>query len=106
MAEMRKVILVEVSTLKATMQKLYDKFLIVHKVVVHQYGFQWWRRNIVQTLEDIHAAIAQVQEWTMRYKGALLHLPKMMKPQLELDKAKIWIQIQNYENRTLFISSI
>ena len=71
------------------MQKLYDGFITVHKLVVHLYGFQQRSKRVVWTLKEIHAAITHVQEWTMRYKGALLYLPKMMKPQAELDKARI-----------------
>ena len=40
MDEMRKVIFVEVSTLETTMQKLYDRFVTMHKAVVHLYDFQ------------------------------------------------------------------
>lgn len=72
MVEMRKVILVEVSTLEATMQKLYEGFVIVHKVVVILHGFQQWRKMFFQTLVDIHVAIAHVQEWTLWYKRATL----------------------------------
>ena len=39
MAEMRKVILTKVSTLEATMQKIYNRFVTVHKAVFHLFGF-------------------------------------------------------------------
>lgn len=38
--EMRKEILAKVSTLEAAMQNLYDRFITVHKEVVHLHGFQ------------------------------------------------------------------
>jgi len=40
MAEIRKVILIEVSTLEATMRKIYEGFVIVHKANVHLYSFE------------------------------------------------------------------
>lgn len=84
---MRKVILVEVSTPETTMWKLYDKFVTVHKEVVHLYGFQQQSTNIVQTFKGINTAITHVYEWTMRYKGATHYLQKIMKPQADLEKA-------------------
>lgn len=39
MVEMKKVILVEVSTLETTIQKIYDRFFIVCKVDLHLYAF-------------------------------------------------------------------
>lgn len=42
----------------------------------------------------------------MRYKGALLHLHKIMKPQVELEKEHIWCQIYNYEEIPPPITSI
>lgn len=106
MAEIRKVILIEVSTLEATMRKIYEGFVIVHKANVHLYSFEGQSRNIFQTLRDIHATISHVKEQKMNYKGASLHFPKMMKLQAQLDKEKIQMQIQNYKQLTPFISSI
>lgn len=60
MAEMKKFILVELSTLETTMWKLYDKFFIVHKEVVHLYGFQQGCMKISQNIKNIHVAIAHV----------------------------------------------
>jgi len=79
MVEMRKAILAEVSTQEATMRKFYDGFITMHKAVVHLHGFQQWRKRFVQALTDIHATIAHVQKWTMRYEGAPLYLPKIKK---------------------------
>jgi len=42
----------------------------------------------------------------MQYKGAPLQLPKKMKPQVELEKAKVWMLIQNYEKLAPFVSNI
>lgn len=68
MADMRKVILAEVSTLETTMQILYDGFVTLHKVVVSVHGLQQRSKEFVQTLTNIHFVIAHVQEWTMWYK--------------------------------------
>lgn len=53
MGEMRKVILVEVTTLEETMWKLYDGFVTVHKEVICVYGLQQWSEDFVQTLKNI-----------------------------------------------------
>lgn len=97
MAEMTRGILANVSTLEATMWKLYDRFVTIHKEVVHLFGFQRQRKNILQTLRGIQTAIDHVQEWIIRYKGVSLHFLKMMKLQVELDKPKIKMHIQNSE---------
>ena len=47
-----------------------------------------------------------MQTWMMRYKGSLLHLPKMMKPRVVKLKARIWSQIRNYEELPQLITSI
>lgn len=39
MEEMRKAILAEVLALEATMRRICDGFVTVHKVVVHLFGF-------------------------------------------------------------------
>lgn len=53
---------------------------------------------------NIH--LDHVQTWTMRYKGAPPHLHKMMNLKVELDKACIRSQIQNYEELSPLITSI
>ncbi len=68
MGEMRKAILVEVSTLEGTMCKLYDIIVIVYKEVVYVHVLQQWGREFVQTLKKMHVSITHVQEWKMRYK--------------------------------------
>lgn len=81
--------LAEVSTLGDTMWKLYDGFVTMHKAIVCVHGLQQQSKEFVQTLKNIHATIAHVQEWIMQYKGALLDLVKKMKPHAELEKAKV-----------------
>lgn len=105
-AEMKMTILVEVSSLEIVTRRLYDRLITVHKAVVHLHGHQQHCTKIARTLADIHIAVDQVQTWTMRYKGAPLHLHKMMKPHVELDKACIQIQIWNYEELPPLITSI
>lgn len=68
----------------------------MHKAVVRVHGLQRIK-EFVQTLKNIHAAIAHVQEWIMRYKGVSLHLSKKMKLQAELEKTKVQMLIQNSE---------
>lgn len=64
--EMRTMILSEVSTLGDTLWKLYDGFFTVHKEVFHLHCLHQWSKEFVQTLKNIHASIAHVQEWTMQ----------------------------------------
>lgn len=80
MAEMRKVILAEVLTLRTATWKIYDKFVTVYMGIFHLYGFQQQCMKIAQTLKEIHGAIAHVQEWTMKYQRELLYFHKIMKP--------------------------
>lgn len=40
MTEMKKSIMVEISTLEATMRTMYRIFVTVHKVIFHLYGIQ------------------------------------------------------------------
>jgi len=47
-------------TLETTMQKLYDKFVTAHKVIVCVHGLQQWSKEFVQTLRNTHATIAIV----------------------------------------------
>lgn len=47
-----------------------------------------------------------VQEWKMRYKGASFYLQKIMKPQVDLDKAQSHMLIWNYEKLHLLITKI
>lgn len=54
----------------------------------------------------MHVIIDHVQTWTMRYKGTPLHLQKMMKPQVALDKACIQSLIQNYEELSPLITNV
>ena len=88
------------------MQKLYDGFVTMCKEVVHVHVLQQQSKDIVQTLKNIHATIAHVQKWKMRYKGAPPKLVNKMKPHIEPEKEKVWMLIQNYEQLTPFISGI
>jgi len=46
---------------------------------------------------NMHDATDGMQTWTMKYKGSPLHLPKMIRFNAVDLKARIRIQIQNYE---------
>lgn len=78
-AELKKEILEEVLSLDTVTWALYSKFSTVHQVVVHLHGWQHpcVRRDCI--LKNIHVVIDNMRAWMMEYKGALLHLPKMMK---------------------------
>ena len=78
-AELKKEILDEVLSLDTVMRELYSKFGIVHKAVVHLYGHQQHYTKITRTLTYIHEIVDHVQTWKIRYKGAPLHLHKIMK---------------------------
>jgi len=57
-------------------------------------------------MTNLHAVVDYMQEWTMRYKGAPLHLPKMMKFSAVELKAHIQSHFQNYEELSQLITSI
>ena len=57
-------------------------------------------------LANLHVSIDYMQKWTMRYKGAPLHLPNMMKPRVVNLKARIRSQIKKYEELPELITSI
>jgi len=57
---METTILAELSTLGDTMQNLYDLFFTFHKEVVCVHELQKRRKEFVQMLKNIHAAIAHV----------------------------------------------
>jgi len=78
--ELKKAILDEVLSLETVMQALYSKFGIVHKAVVHLNGWKQRSARRACILSNMHTVVDYMQTWTMRYKGAPLHLPKMMKP--------------------------
>lgn len=77
------------SVLGDTMWNIYDEFVTVHKEVVCFNGLQKWRKEFVQTLKNIRATITHVKEWIMGYKGAPIDLEQKMKPEVELEKAKV-----------------
>lgn len=43
------------------MQKLYNEFVTMHKLVFHLYGFQQQSRRIVKTLKEMHYITIHVQ---------------------------------------------
>lgn len=88
------------------MRALYSRVGIVHKAVVHLNGWQQCCARRAHILSNLHTSIDHMQTWTMKYKGAPLHFPKMMKPmEVEL-KACIWSQTQNYEELQQLITSL
>lgn len=57
-------------------------------------------------LVDINTTVDHVHTWMMMYKGAPLHLHKMMKPQVELEKPCIQSLIWNYEELLPLVTSV
>jgi len=104
--ELKKVILDEVFSLETVTQALYSKFGIVHKAVVHLNVWQQCCARRAHILSNFHTDVDYMQTWTMRYKGASLHLPKMMKPKAIEIKERIPSQIWNYEELSQLITSL
>ena len=88
-AELKKSILDEVLSLETIMRALYSKFGTVHKVVAHLNRWKQWCAKRERILSNMHASIDYMQMWAIRYKGAPLHLSKMMKPRAVELKARI-----------------
>lgn len=57
-------------------------------------------------LSNLHFVVNHMQTWTMRYKGTLLHLLKMIKPRVVDQNAHIQSQIWNYEELPQLITSL
>lgn len=52
--EMKKVILSKVSTLETIMERLYDRFVTMHKAIFHLHGHQQCYINITCTLTNMY----------------------------------------------------
>jgi len=78
-AELKNEILDEVLSLDTIMWELYSKFGTMHEAVVHLHRWQQWCARRTCILKNIHVVVDNMQAWMMNYKGALLHLLKMMK---------------------------
>lgn len=104
--ELKKAILDEVLSLEKFMQVLYSKFGTMHKVVVHLNGWQRRCARRACIFSNVHNSLNYMQTWKMRYKGASLHLPKMMKPKAFTLKIRVWSQIRNYEDLPHLITSL
>lgn len=77
----------------------------MHKEVIHMHGLQVKCKYFVKTLRNVQAAITFVHEWSIQYKGALLELGKMKMQEVELEKTKVCMLIQNNKQFTSFISN-
>lgn len=78
--KLKNALLDQVLSFDTIMQALYSNFATMHKAVVHLNRWQQQCARRVHTMTNIHAAINDIQTWTMKYKGAPLHLAKMMRP--------------------------
>jgi len=88
------------------MQELYSKFGTMYKAAVHLNGWQQQCARRAHILSNVHVDVDYMQTLTMRYKGAPLHLHKIMKPRVVKLKARIQSQIQNYEDLPQLITSL
>ena len=104
--ELKKEILDEVLSLDTVMWLLYSKFGTVHKLIIHLNGWQQRCARREHSLLNVHVIVDYMQTWMIRYKGALLHLPKMMNPRAVDLQERIWCQIQNYEELPQLITSL
>ena len=105
-AELKKAILDDVLSLDTVMQAMYSRFGNVNKAVFHINGWQQRCARRARIFSNVHVVVDYMQTWTMRYKGAPLHLPKMMKPKVVKLKAHIRSQIWNYEYLPQLITSL
>lgn len=78
-AELKRAILDDVLSLDIVMQALYSKFSTVHQAIAHLHDWQHQCVRRAHILKKIHAIVDNMQTWMMKYKGAPLHLPKMMR---------------------------
>lgn len=88
------------------MQALYSNFGTLHNVVVHLHGWQQRCARITRILANLHAIVDDMQAWMMKYKGAPLQFPKMMRANAVEMKQRIQSQIENYEELSEPITSI
>jgi len=88
-AELKKEFLDEVLSLNIVMRALYSKFGIMHKAFVHLNGWQQRYARRACILMNVHVVVDDMQTWTMKYKGARLHFPKMMRVNEVKLKARI-----------------
>ncbi len=105
-AALNKAILDELLYLDTVMQEFYSKFGPMHKAVIHLNRWQQGFSRRAHTLTRLHIYVDYMQEWMMRYKGALLDLPKMMKASVVELKGHIRSQIRNYEEPSQLITNI
>jgi len=105
-AKLKKEILDEVLSLEKVMRELYSKFGTVHQAVIHLHKRQQWCARRARILKEIHGDVDNMQAWMMKYKGAPLHLPNMMKANVVELQARTRSQIQNYEDLPQLITSI
>jgi len=105
-AKLKKAILDEVFPLDIVMWALYSKFGVVHQAVVHLHGWHQQCARRVWILNNIHVTLDNMQAWMMKYKGALVHLPKMTRANAVELQAHIRSQIWNYEDLPQLLTSI
>lgn len=87
-AELRRLILDEVSPLETFMQMSYSRFTIVHKSVVVLNDWQQHCARRAHILSNLDTVVYRMQIWTIRYKGSPSYFPKMMKPKaVELNES-------------------
>ena len=88
------------------MWKRYFRVVTVHKSLLHINGWKKHCARRAHIFTDIHTIFNHMQIWKMRYKGAPLYLPKMMKLKVVELKARIQSQIQNHEKLSQLITNL
>jgi len=62
---------------------------------VHLHELWHKYKHYVKTLKAMQSAITIVHEWSMQYKGTRLELGKKIRKEVELEKTKVQMPIQN-----------
>lgn len=71
------------------MQNIYEETFTMHKAFVHLHGLQQQCKDFVKTLRNVKTAMVVMHERIIRYKWTPLDLGKKIKPEEELENAKV-----------------
>lgn len=103
--ELKTMILGEVSTLGEKMWSLYEELIAMNNIVVDLHGLKQKHKYYVKNLKVVQSTIVSLHEWSMQYKGVLLELGNKSRKEVELEKPKVQMLIQNNKQLTFFISN-
>ena len=105
-AVLKKEILDEVLSPDTIMRMMYSKFGTMHKAVIHLNRWQQRCDRRARILSNVYVDVDYMQTWTMRYKEAPLHFPKMINPIAVKLKARIRSHVRNYEDLLQLMTSL